>query len=254
MDTNKDCSEKQSELVRIVAKLKGSREIKTQKDLADAIGFDKTNLSSAINGNCRYLTDNLFDKIYNTFPSLNSDELNQPSALEQLDKIVKRRNKTKEELTPIPKDNYRWLEYRDLSVAAGMIGGVDPDLLPETRKRLVPHEFEKGNYLVVRVDGDSMDNGTSYSIPNGCEILIKEVIYDQWQGLQIYNNLFVIVTRDGTVLKQIIKHDRTSETLTLHSYNEAYDDYEVHMSDVLQIFIFCKITSNRPIVPDNYIK
>ena len=60
----------QKELRDIVAYLKGKQLIKTQKDLAEKINFDKSNLSSAINGNELYLTDSLFKKIYAAFPQL----------------------------------------------------------------------------------------------------------------------------------------------------------------------------------------
>ncbi len=41
--------------------------IKTQQDLALAIGRDKTNVSSAFNGNERYLNEKLFSRINNSF-------------------------------------------------------------------------------------------------------------------------------------------------------------------------------------------
>lgn len=57
-----------------------------------------------------------------------------------------------------------WVEYADLSAAAGQLGGSNVDTLPETKKRLVPREYENGEYLVIRVDGDSMDDGSKFSI------------------------------------------------------------------------------------------
>lgn len=61
---------RQEKLKRILSYLKGNRIISTQKDLAIILDIDKTNLSSALNGNERYLTDNLFDKILEKFPEV----------------------------------------------------------------------------------------------------------------------------------------------------------------------------------------
>lgn len=49
--------------------------VSSKKDFAERIGIDKTNLSSAFNGMEKYLTDNLFIKISEAFPLLNSDWL-----------------------------------------------------------------------------------------------------------------------------------------------------------------------------------
>src|SRR5690606_17447518 len=110
-------------------------------------------------------------------------------------------------IKPVPYEDYMMVEYEDLSTAAGYLGVNDLDVLPDTKKRLVPKEFERGKYLVVKVDGHSMDNGTSISIPDGTEILIKELKLSNGERLPIRNNLFVIVSKDGVVLKQIIEHN-----------------------------------------------
>jgi|GEM_PF-2854570 hypothetical protein len=61
---------KRVKLNRVISYLKGNEEIKTQKDFAEAIDFNHTNLSSAINGNENYLTDSLFEKILKRFPEV----------------------------------------------------------------------------------------------------------------------------------------------------------------------------------------
>src|SRR5690606_35178329 len=101
--------------------------------------------------------------------------------------------KPKEEITPIPYEDYMMVEYVDLSASAGMLGGSNVDVLPDSKKRLVPWEFERGNYLVVRVNGDSMTDGTDISIPDGVEILVKEYVLENGDKLPIRGNLFVVV-------------------------------------------------------------
>jgi len=158
--------------------------------------------------------------------------------------------KPKQEITPIPYEDYMMVEYVDLSASAGMLGGSNVDVLPDSKKRLVPREFEKGNYLVVRVNGDSMTDGTDISIPDGVEILVKEYVLENGDKLPIRGNLFVVVSRDGNVFKQIVEHNTELGYIKCHSYNPKYEDYIIPMDDVFQIFIYRKIVGYRPNIPE----
>ncbi|MDY3345962.1 S24 family peptidase [Riemerella anatipestifer] len=142
------------------------------------------------------------------------------------------------------------VEYADLGTSAGTLGGDNPAYLPETKRRLVPKEFDSGNYLVVGVYGDSMDDGSSISIPHGTEILIKEYILSNGEKLPIRNNLFVIVSRSGTVFKQIIEHNTEEGYIICRSYNPKYKDYKILLEEVIQIFVFRKVVSYRPFIPE----
>lgn len=74
-NTTISSSNKQNTLNRIIAYLKGKQVIETQKDLALILDVNVKNLSSAINGNEKYLTKSLFSKIYEKFPEVvNIDE------------------------------------------------------------------------------------------------------------------------------------------------------------------------------------
>lgn len=160
------------------------------------------------------------------------------------------KSKPVDTVTPVPTDNYMWVEYADLSAAAGELGGNNIDTLPETKKRLVPREYENGEYLVIRVDGSSMDDGSKYSIPDGTEILIKKYYLNPGEKLPIRNNLFVVNAREGKALKQIVEHNIEEEYICCHSYNPDFKDYKIHLEDILEIFIYRKVVSSRPPIPD----
>lgn len=153
-------------------------------------------------------------------------------------------------VTPIDNDNYMIVEYADLRVSAGPLGTKNLNALPKNKTRLVPKEYDKGEYMVLRVDGPSMDNGTSISIPDGTEILVKKYYLHNGDKLPIRNNLFVIDAKDGQALKQITEHNTEEGYIICHSYNPEFKDYKVMMEDVLQIFIYRKIVSSRPPIPD----
>ncbi len=155
-----------------------------------------------------------------------------------------------DEVKPVPYDNYMMVEYADLSTSAGLLGRVLPEYLPETKRKLMPKEFDSGNYLVVKIDGDSMDDGSNMSIPDGSEILIREYFLSRGEKLPIRNNLFVIVSQEGTVFKQITEHNMEEGYIRCHSYNPKYKDYTIPLEEILQIFIYRKIVSLRPCIPE----
>lgn len=153
-------------------------------------------------------------------------------------------------VTPVDNDNYMLVEYADLRVSAGPLGTKNLQALPKNKTRLVPKEYDKGEYMVLRVDGPSMDNGTSISIPDGTEILVKKYYLQNGDKLPIRNNLFVIDAKEGQALKQITEHNTEQGYIICHSYNPDFKDYKVMLEDILQIFIYRKIVSSRPPIPD----
>lgn len=156
----------------------------------------------------------------------------------------------KNEVTAMPHDDYMMVEYVDLSAEAGQLGAVNVDKLPDTKKRLIPKEFDRGNYLVIRVNGDSMVDGTDISIPDGSEILVKEYQLEPGESLPIRNNLFVICSREGNVFKQITEHNLDQGYVKCHSYNKRYKDFKIDTKDIFQVFIYRKVVSIRPSIPD----
>lgn len=117
--------------------------------------------------------------------------------------------------------------------------------LPETHKRLVPKEFENGNFLVIRVDGDSMDDGTKRSLSDGDEVLVCERQDFKIDELPIKKSLFVITTREGNVIKQISEVNVEERYIVCHSFNPAYKDFKIAFADIFQIFIVCKVTQRQ---------
>ncbi|WP_221410921.1 S24 family peptidase [Riemerella anatipestifer] len=229
--------------------LKKTTEFTTQTLLAEKIGYTRSNFSAALNGDERYLTEGIVDKMVETFPQLNREWFITGKG--EMLKSLEESPIKGDEVKAVPYDNYMMVEYADLGTSAGILGGGDnPAYLPETKRRLVPKEFDSGKYLVVGVYGDSMDDGSSISIPHGTEILIKECILSNGEKLPIRNNLFVIVSRSGTVFKQIIEHNTEKGYIMCRSYNPKYKDYKILLEEVIQIFVFRKVVSYRPFIPE----
>ena len=104
---------------------------KTKTNVAEAVGFPRTNFSAALKGEEKYLTDNIVNKLVSAFP-----ELNKAWLLTGEGEMLKEEKKYIEEVSPIPYDNYMEVEYADLSTVAGRLGGYNPATLPEMKRRL----------------------------------------------------------------------------------------------------------------------
>lgn len=149
------------------------------------------------------------------------------------------------EVEAVPEDKYIMAEYADLRSFAGRLGGSDIEQLPETHKRLLPREYEKGNYLVVRVSGDSMNDGTSRSLCDGDEVLVRELAPSEWEALPIRNRLFIITSREGNVLKQIKEVNKEERYIVCHSFNTSFEDFTLNFDDIYQIFVIYKIVQKQ---------
>lgn len=181
------------------------------------------------------------EKIRKGFPDLNIDWLRFGEG----DMLVKEKKTIESNITPVPKDHYKMVEYVDLRASAGMLGVGDVALLPDTHKRLVPIEFDNGNFLVVRVDGDSMDDNSKRALSDGDEVLICERKDYKIDELPIKKSLFVITTRDGNVLKQIVEVNIPGNYILCRSFNKIYEDFKIEISDIYQIFIVCKVVQKQ---------
>lgn len=207
------------------------------------------------------VTHELIQEIATTFPDINKEWItdnkgtmflsdntliNGKDLSHSISKL-KSKNGT-EEVSPVAEQNYMIVEYADLAVSAGMLGGdfseAFVESLPETHKRLIPREYNEGNYLVVRVNGDSMDDGSKRSLSDDDEILIR-LWTDGIDTLPIRSKLFVLTTRSGHIVKQITKIDHKKQQITCHSFNPLYPDQIVDFDEVIQLFTVEKIVNSK---------
>lgn len=221
--------------------LKGKGIIKTQKDAAIKIGMTQGNLSKALKGDDRYLTESFIKRFNESFNGM----FNANWIISGEGSMLKDNKEFRHEITPVPEDSYMMVEYVDLRASAGRLGGADIEQLPETHKRLIPKEYKNGGFLVVRVDGDSMDDGTKRSLSDGDEVLIAEKTLCKIDELPIKKTLFVITSREGNVLKQITEVNMEEKYIVCHSFNPQYQDFKMYFDDIYQIFIVCKITQKQ---------
>ena len=87
-------------------------------------------------------------------------------------------------------------------------------------------------YKLFRVKGDSMTDGTFRSLCAGDIILCREVYTEDWSyGLINTRSPYVVIVieEEGVLIKQLTKHDKKNETISLHS---AYKDLTIDLKKV----------------------
>lgn len=96
----------------------------------------------------------------------------------------------------------------------------------------------KGNYLAFEVKGDSMNDGSDESYKDGDRLLCREIPSHLWCNSKLHLRKwdFVIVHKEGVLVKRIVDHDVQNHTITIHSLNPFYEDQVIDLVDVYQIF------------------
>lgn len=105
----------------------------------------------------------------------------------------------------------------------------------------------KGKYMVFEVEGDSMYDGTLSSLCDGDKILCREVKRELWTSkLHIKDWYFVIVCKnDGVTVKQITRHDVENGIIHCHPLNSLFEDFELNLNDVAEIYNVIKIVDRN---------
>ncbi len=104
-----------------------------------------------------------------------------------------------------------------------------------------------GKYRCFEVDGDSMDNDTRDALCDKDVVLAREVKRELWQYKLHYKDWnFVIVHKEGILIKRIVAHDTTSGIITCHSLNPIYgDDFQLNLADVFELYNVIKIVERN---------
>lgn len=104
----------------------------------------------------------------------------------------------------------------------------------------------KGKYRCFEIDGDSMDDGSRDSICDKDVVLCREVKRDLWcNKLHIKDWNFILVTKDGILAKRIISHDIITCKVICHSLNPMYEDFEICLNDVYELYNIIKIVDRN---------
>jgi transcriptional regulator with XRE-family HTH domain len=100
-----------------------------------------------------------------------------------------------------------------------------------------------GKYRCFEVEGDSMDDGSRDALCDRDVVLCREIRRDLWQyKLHINDWDFVIVHKEGILIKRIVEHHVDRGTITCHSLNPMFGpDFTVNLLDVYELYNVLKI-------------
>lgn len=168
--------------------------VKTKAEFADLVGINQSSLSSAMNGDERYLTDRLIAKVIKVAETPAPDTSSSPT---------------------IPVIPY------------GARGGNLTDFSDAI------HEYDceriispiRGAQLAMDVTGDSM----SPDYPSGSRIILKKVHEDIFLA---WGEVYVLDTIDGPILKRIFPTD-DPEVIECRSINPAYAPFKIKKENVV---------------------
>lgn len=111
---------------------------------------------------------------------------------------------------------------------------------------LVDREY-KGTYRCFEVRGDSMDDGTVDSYLPGDKVLGRQIAQAHWVNkLHIRKWDFIIVHKtEGILIKRIADHQTEQGLLRLHSLNPLYEDADIHLKDVVEIYNVVQVARKK---------
>ncbi|MFM8596186.1 MAG: helix-turn-helix domain-containing protein [Flavobacteriales bacterium] len=144
--------------------------------------------------------------------------------------------------TIVNEDNEDTIELIPEKVRAGYTAGYsDPSYLQELPTLRLPFLSKDRKYRAFPIAGDSMP-----PVVHGSYV-VGEFVQD-WLGLPSSVPCVVVTKDDGIVFKYLHNHLKDKQSFTLASTNPLYAPYDVHVSEVLEIWRFVSYISKE--LPD----
>lgn len=233
----------------------------TQEDVADMLKRQRTNVSSALNGNPKYLTDRFIEDFCKTFGTINPNWLltGEGSML-----TTGNGNNVGSGTVDNTTNNYRGCGGADGKAAKGIVnlggrvaaledkpvvsythgrpyfnvdflGGFDiiindQTVLPEYNIDFKP--YNKEGVMWCNITGHSMEPLVS----NGDIIAIKEM--KEWRDFILYGEVYGIVTEDMRTVKVVTKSEQGQDFMRLVPINksEEYQSQDIPVRLVTHVF------------------
>lgn len=210
-------------------------------DLSRVSGITASNISKYLRGDTQPTMINK-ELIERALEILHNEKVNNVNSVNSVNESRSHYDgMLKNTVKQIPFENFEEVPFISINAQAGwldsFLSNTQETYLNDMQTMLIPKQFDKGKYLVAEVVGDSMDDGTIEGLTDGDAILIKELPKDLWRNkLHYKQHLFVIVSWDGIVVKQIIDHDTQKGVIRCKSYNPKYPVFEMKLDEVYALY------------------
>lgn len=227
-----------------------------REDIVKATKKDKSAVSKAFSGKERFLTAGFVSAFNEAFGGIfNEDYLlrGEGTLLKDApaDEAPQKPHKAPREVEVVPAGSriIQTLPIIPIKAQAGVGKGFLYDKDPSQDPEEMYDEFEtmevvleravSDRYKLFRVTGNSMDDDSKRSICDGDIVLCREVYPEDW-GYGLINTKYpyvvIAIEEEGILIKELIKHSRKENAITLHSLNSNYEDFTKSLSDVRAFF------------------
>lgn len=231
---------------------------RTQDDVAVALNLKRSTLSGYENGVAqpgievlvafsRYFNLSIDTMLKIDIPKLSESQLGE---LERGYDAYVRGSNLRVLTTTVDKDNIENIELVTEKAKAGYTTGyADPEYIGELPRFRMPFLSEKRKYRTFQLKGDSM-----LPIPDGSWVT-GEFVQD-WREIISGKAYIVFTINDGIVFKVVESTLNTDGKLILYSLNPIYEPYEVHITEVKEIWKFVNYISSElpdPVLPEKQL-
>lgn len=214
--------------------------VRFDSEIVERIGVQKSNFSAIMNGK-RNAPEELLKAFYKAYKKeLADNKLSNTKSATHANAILLDAQDYQVMMVPLV-NKYAYAGYQ-----SGYGDDEYIDALP--RVPFMVDKQHRGNYCAFEVKGDSMDNGLIGSYKEGYIVLGREIPKNMWRDklhIKKWRTFIVVTKTDGILIKQISKHDTVRGVITLHSLNEEYDDIQLQLDKVAQLFNVVQVNSKE---------
>ncbi|MXN91274.1 helix-turn-helix domain-containing protein [Flavobacterium sp. Sd200] len=213
----------------------------TQKELGDLIGASRETIINYEKG--RPIPRSKSEILHKV---LEQRDIHNKSVTHEEVKIIDNlENKNGNSFVPLPNGQfYMLMPLAEFNVQAGFLSSYqDADFLGDLGQHgILVDKMVHGRYVAFRVNGDSMDDGSSSAITRNSIVSTRELQRHLWNGKLRYRDFpyWVIYTTQSKMplLKEIIEHNTEEGYITCHSLNDSpeFTDFRLHLNDVQALF------------------
>ncbi len=152
--------------------------------------------------------------------------------------------------TTVSPDNRENIELVSEKAKAGYTTGyADPEFIGDLPLFNLPFLSSSSKYRTFQLKGDSM-------LPIPDRSWVTGEFLQDWREIKSGKAYIILTLNDGIVFKVVENNIEKSGRLTLYSLNPLYEPYEVHISDVREIWKFVHYISDElpePVLPEKQL-
>ena len=196
--------------------------ISTQKDLSDVLGSSPSNISKALKGDERVLTDNFLVRFSEAFSDISSHWLltgeGEMLRGNEAEGVIAAGQKSEDEVSLVP--------LLPIAAQGGSLNDFVVSVKENDCERVVSPI--RGADFAMPVAGDSM----APEYPAGSQIFIKKI---NERAFIDWGKVYVLDTCNGSVIKRVFPSDDTGKVKCV-SINPEYPPFEVSYEDIYGMY------------------